>query len=49
MDITRFINSRDIREHLKKIGYQFTSLEAAWLIWQCKNITLAEKHLDSRQ
>ena len=37
MDITRFINSRDIREHLKKIGYQFTSLEAAWLIWQCKN------------
>ena len=44
MDITRFINSRDIREHLKNIGYEFTSLEAAWLIWQCKNITLAEKH-----
>ena len=34
MDILRFINSRDIREHLKTIHYQFNSLEAAWLIYQ---------------
>jgi hypothetical protein len=44
MDITRFINSRDIREHLKKIGYEFTSLEAAWLIGDCRSITLGERH-----
>ena len=44
MDITQFINSRDIREHLKNIGYEFTSLEAAWLIGDCSSITLEEKH-----
>ena len=42
MDIYRFINSNTIREHLKKLGYQFNTLEAAWLVWQCKNATLAE-------
>lgn len=44
MDITTFINSPDIREHIKNIRYQFTSIEAAWLIWQCRHITLAERH-----
>ncbi len=44
MDILRFINSRDVREHLKNIGYEFTPLEAAWLVWQCESITLKEKH-----
>ncbi len=43
MDILRFINSRDVREHLKNIGYKFTPLEAAWLVWQCESITLKEK------
>lgn len=44
MDIFKFINSRDIREHLKSINYCFSSLEAAWLIWQSKHTTLKEKH-----
>lgn len=44
MDIFRYINSEDIREHLRENGYAFTSLEAAWLIYQCKNISLKEKH-----
>ncbi len=44
MDIYKYINSRDIREHLKRTGYEFTSLEAAWLVWQCNSITLAERH-----
>ena len=44
MDILRFINSRDIREHLKNIGYKFNSLEAAWLIYQCKSAPFKEKH-----
>lgn len=44
MDITRFINSKDIRKHLKDIGYKFNSLEAAWLIYQCRDATIKEKH-----
>ncbi len=44
MDVLRFINSRDIREHLRNINYEFNSLEAAWLIYQCKTATIEEKH-----
>ena len=44
MDIFRFINSRDIREYLKSQNYPFTSLEAAWLIYQCRCATIKEKH-----
>ena len=29
MDILRFVNSKDIREHLRNIGYEFNSLEVA--------------------
>lgn len=39
-----FINSKDIREHLRMIDYPFSPLEAAWLIWQCRNATIGEKH-----
>ena len=44
MNILRFINSKDIREHLKKLDYQFNSLETAWLIYQCREATIEEKH-----
>lgn len=44
MRITRFINSKDIRKYLESINYPFTSIEAAWLIWQCRDLTLKEKH-----
>lgn len=44
MDIFRFINSKDIREYLKNINYQFSSLETAWLIYQCRDATIEEKH-----
>ena len=44
MDILRFINSRDIREHLEQIHYEFNSLEAAWLIWWCQTASIPEKH-----
>lgn len=43
MDIFRFIPSRDIRGHLKQIGYSFTAPEAAFLVWQCYDATLKEK------
>ena len=42
--IFQYINSIDIREYLKNIDYNFNPLEAAWLIYQCDNITIAEKH-----
>lgn len=44
MDIFRFINSKDIREHLRSISYEFNSLETAWLIYQCHDATIDEKH-----
>lgn len=44
MDIFRFINSKDIREHLKNINYRFNSLEAAWLIYRWRDATIREKH-----
>ena len=49
MDILRFINSKDIREYLKTINYEFNSLEAAWLIYQCRNATIEEKHAAWRE
>ena len=29
MNIYRYVNSKDIREHLRKINYQFNTIEAA--------------------
>ena len=43
MDIYSFINSPDISNYLQKIGYEFNSLETAWLIYQCQTITYKEK------
>lgn len=45
MDIYSFVNSKDISEHLRKMQYGFNSLETAWLIYQCKHMTFAEKKL----
>ena len=44
MNILRFVNSKDIREHIRNIGYEFNCLEAAWLIYQCHDATIDEKH-----
>ena len=43
MDIYRFIGSRDIREHLKNIGYEFNSFECAYLVW-LSGQSIEEKH-----
>lgn len=43
MNIYRFINSRDIRKHLEDMKYAFNALEAAWLVYQCRDATLEEK------
>ena len=44
MDFTRFINSRDIREYHRKIGYEYNAAEAAWLVYHCKDADVKEKH-----
>ena len=44
MDFTNFINSKDIRDYHREIGYQYNSLEAAWLVSQCHRKTLEQKH-----
>lgn len=43
MDIYSFINSKDIREYLKQIHYQFNSLETAWLIYACQKLSFEKK------
>ena len=45
MDISRFVNSRDIREHLRSINYEFNAMEASWLVYQCVNTTIEERHI----
>ena len=44
MDICRFVSSKAVREYLKETGYSFNTLEAAYLIYFCKGLTLKEKH-----
>ena len=44
MNILNYINSKDIREHLKTINYEFNSLETAWLIYQCAGFTIKDRH-----
>lgn len=43
MDIYRFIDSRDMRKHLQKLNYSFTTPEAAFLVYWCKNVALEER------
>ena len=42
-EICRFVNSKDIRKYLEEIDYSFTTAEAAWLVYQCRDATLKVK------
>ena len=44
IDICDFIDSKAIREHLKKIGYKFSADEAAYVVWQSVKHSMSEKH-----
>ena len=44
MDICSFVNSKAIGEYLREIKYEFNTTEAAWLIYQCRSISVKEKH-----
>ncbi|WP_031555831.1 hypothetical protein [Oribacterium sp. FC2011] len=43
MNVFSLINSKDIRQYLHKINYEFNSLETAWLIYQCHSLSYEEK------
>ena len=49
MDVYQYVNSKDIRAHLESIGYQFNALEAAWLVYQHRGITMDERHAAWRE
>ena len=44
MDFLRFVDSRAVREHWKKIGYTCDARQTAWLISVCDSVTLRERH-----
>lgn len=43
-DICGFVNSRDVRDYLLEIRYQFTAMEAAWLVYRCRRLTMEDRH-----
>ena len=43
MNYYRFLDSRDIRNHLEEMEYPLSTPEAAYLVWQCRGSTLEEK------
>ena len=44
-DIYEYFNSRDILEYCSKIKYDFSCIEAAYLVWHSNHHTLVEKHI----
>lgn len=44
MKFYRFLNSKDVRMHLEAMEYQFSPLEAAWVVYRSKNAALQDKH-----
>lgn len=44
MDYFKYIHSGDVREHLRRINYPLSSLEAAWLVWENDIAPIKEKH-----
>jgi len=43
MNLYNFINSKDMRNYLQEIQYQFTTSEAAFIVYWCKHATLDKK------
>ena len=43
-DVTSFLNSKDIAEYWRKIGFVCTPLQSAYIVWQNHAKALPEKH-----
>lgn len=44
MDIFHFIESKDIANHVKSVGYRLSDIQKARLIWNCQTATQSERH-----
>ena len=44
LDIIDFINSSAIANHCRNIGYRFSALDMAYLIWASEKHSIEEKH-----
>ena len=42
--ICGFVNSKDVGSYLAEINYQFSPAEAAWIVAQCRRLTLEARH-----
>ena len=42
-DFVEFINSEDVKKYVRETGYQLSSQEAAFVVWQSKNTPLEER------
>lgn len=49
IDITSFLNSKDIADYWRRIGFICTPLQSAYIIWQNYTKTLEEKHAAWRE
>ena len=47
--ILKFINSQDIRKYLSDIEYEFSVAEYAYLIWQCREMSVTQRHEEFRR
>ena len=43
IDILNFVDSNALREHLEKIGYTFSPLERAYIVWHSRKQSLTNK------
>lgn len=42
-DFMEFINSEAVKQYVRETGYQLSSQEAAFVVWQSKNTPLEER------
>ena len=42
-DFVEFINSEDVKQYVRETGYQLSSQEAAFVVWQSKDTPLEER------
>ena len=42
-DFVEFINSKDVKKYVRETGYQLSSQEAAFVVWQSKDTPLEER------
>ena len=44
VDACRYLNSKDVAEYCRSIGYRFGTLETVFAVGRCRDISIEEKH-----